>query len=178
MAAIANRYARALADVSFRLEQHEKVERELTDFERLLSGNRELFLFYTNPAIPVSRKKAATAVILERLQVTSLTSNFISILIDRHRIGYFSEIQRAYQAAVNERLGVIQASITTASEMDQQALNGLETSLGRLTGKKVLLKSEIDQDLIGGVVARIGDTIYDGSVRQQLNLIKSRLSSD
>lgn len=178
MAAIAIRYAKALADVSFRLGQHEKVGLDLTDFGQLLAGNRELFLFYTNPAIAVARKKAASAEIFQKLRVTSLTSNFIFLLIDRHRIGYFSEIQKAYHAAINERQGVVQASITTASDLDPRTLNNLEAGLARLTGRRVLLKFEIDKDLIGGVVARIGDTIYDGSVRQQLIQIKSRLSSD
>jgi F-type H+-transporting ATPase subunit delta len=178
LAAIANRYAKALADVSFRLGQHEKVGQDLADFGQLLTGSRELFLFYTNPAIQIARKKAATSEIFQRLQVSSLTSNFIFLLIDRHRVNYFHEIQKAYHVAINERQGVVQASITTASELDPRTLSSLEAGLARLTGKKVLLKSGIDQDLIGGVVARIGDTIYDGSVRQQLSLIKSRLSSD
>ena len=178
MAAIANHYARALADVSFKTDQHERVERELVQFEHLLTRERELFLFFTNPAIPVPRKKAATREILQRLSFSSLTSNFVLVLLDNHRISYFSEIRKAYQKAANERLGLVEAKITTAAEVDRQIKSQLESRLALLTGKRMLLHFEVDRDLIGGVITRIGDTIYDGSVRQQLSLIKARLSSD
>ena len=178
MAAIANRYARALADVSFKTSQHECVQRELLQFEQLLNREHELLLFFTNPAVPVPRKKAASREILQRLGFSSLTSNFVLVLLDNHRISYFSEIRSAYQRAANERLGLVEAKITTAAEVDGQVKSQLESRLAQLTGKRVLLKFEVDRELIGGVITRIGDTIYDGSVRQQLSLIKARLSSD
>lgn len=178
MAAIANRYARALADVSFKTSQHEGVERDLLQLEQLLSRERELFLFFSNPAIPVPRKKAAGREIMQRLGFSRLTSNFVFVLLDNHRISYFSEIRQAYQKVANERLGLMEAKITTAVEIDNQIKSQLESRLARLTGKRMLLKFEVDRDLIGGVITRIGDTIYDGSVRQQLSLLKARLSSD
>ena len=178
MAAISNRYARALADVSFKTSQHEKVELELLQFEQLLNRERELFLFFTNPAIPVPRKKAACREIQQRLGLSSLTSNFLFVLLDNYRIRYFSEIRQAYQKAANERLGLVEARITTAADVDSRVKSRLESCLAQLTGKKVLLKYEVDRDLIGGVITRIGDTIYDGSIRQQLSLIKARLRSD
>lgn len=167
-----------MAEVSFKTGQNEKVELELLQFEQLLNRERELFLFFTNPAIPVPRKKAASREILQRLSFSSLTSNFIFILLDNHRIQYFSEICKAYRKAVNERLGLVEARITTAAEVDGQIKSQLEFQLAQLTGKRVLLEFEVDRDLIGGVITRIGDTIYDGSVRQQLREIKARLSSD
>ncbi len=178
LAAISNRYARVLADVSFKTNQHERVEQELLQFEQLLNRERELFLFFTNPAIPVPRKKVASRDILQRLGFSSLTSNFVFVLLDNHRIRYFSEIRKAYQKAANERLGLVEARITTAAEVDSQVKSRLESCLAQLTGKKMLLRFEMDRDLIGGVITRIGDTIYDGSIRQQLSLIKARLSSD
>ncbi len=167
-----------MADVSFTAGQHERVEKELLQIEELLSRERELRLFLTNPAIGVLRKKAAGREILHQLGFSTLTSNFVFILIDRHRISYFAEIRRAYQQAANQRLGVVEAHVTTAAEVDRQVQTKLESRLGQMTGKKVVLKFEIDRELIGGVITRIGDTIYDGSVRQQLNTIKARLSSD
>jgi len=178
LAAISNRYASALADVSFKAGQHERVEQELLQFEQVLSRERELFLFFTNPAIPVPRKKAACQEIQRRLGFSSLTSNFLYVLLDNYRIGYFSEIREAYQKAANQRLGLVEARITTAAEVDGHLKSRLESCLTQLTGKRVLLKFEVDRDLIGGVITRIGDTVYDGSIRQQLSLIKARLSSD
>ena len=178
LAAISNRYARALADISFKTSQHERVERELLQFEQMLNREHELFIFLTNPAIPVPRKKAACREIQQRLGFSSLTSNFVFVLLDNHRIGYFSEIHKAYQKATNERLGLVEARITTAAEVDTQIKSQLESRLTQLTGKKVILQFAMDRELIGGVITRIGDTIYDGSIRQQLNMIKVRLSSD
>ena len=178
MAVIAKRYGKALAEVSLKLGQHERVGQELAQFEELLQAHRDLQLFYANPAIPLPKKKAATDELLSRLGFENTTANFISVLVDKHRIGYFSEIRRTFQEALNEHLGIVQAEVTTAFEVDNAVRTGLEQKLQSLTGKKVLLKFERSPALIGGIITRIGDTIYDGSVRQQLELMKQRLSSD
>ena len=178
MPAIANRYAKALVAVSFKLNQHEQVAQELLQFEDLLAHHKELVLFYTNPAIAVAKKKAATRELLGKLAFSQTTSNFLLVLIDNHRMGGFAEIRKAFQQELNNRLGVTQAEVTTAAELDAQTHQKLVARLAALTGKKVALKFANDPGLIGGVVTRIGDTIYDGSIRQQLNSMKSRLSSD
>lgn len=178
MAAIANRYAKALVDVSFKLNHHAQVARELLQFEDLLSRQKDLALFYSNPAIAVAKKKAATKEILGKLAFGPTTSNFVLVLIDNHRMGSFPEIRMAFQQELNTRLGVTQAEVTTAADLDAETHQKLEGKLAALTGKKVALKFASDPSLIGGVVTRIGDTIYDGSIRQQLNSMKSRLSSD
>jgi F-type H+-transporting ATPase subunit delta len=175
---IVNRYGKALVEVSIKLGQHELVAQELTQFENLLSSQQELRLFYSNPAIPIPRKRDATAEILKKLSFCQITSNFIFVLIDKHRVGYFSEIRKAFQNELNIRLGIVQAEITTALDLDEATRGRLEASLATFTGKKVALKFAKNSNLIGGVVTRIGDTIYDGSIRQQLNSIKARLSSD
>lgn len=178
MPAIANRYAKALVDVSFKTNQYEQVAAELLRFEDLLARNRDLAIFYSNPALPVAKKKAATREILNRLAFSLLTSNFLYLLIDNHRIGGFSDIRKAFQQELSNRLGITQAEITTSTELDVETRQKLEGTLAALTGKRVALKFSNDPTLIGGIVTRIGDTIYDGSIRQQLNSLKSRLSSD
>lgn len=178
MPAVVNRYAKALADVSLKLSQHEQVAQELLQFENLLASHKELALFFANPAIAVARKKTATAEVLKKLGFSPTTSNFIFILVDKHRMGYFAQIRKAFQQELNIRLGVALAEITTAAELDAETRQQLETQLAALTGKKVALRFTKNPDLIGGVVTRIGDTIYDGSIRQQLNSMKTRLSSD
>jgi len=176
--AIANRYAKALVDVSLKLNQHEQVAQELMEFENLLSSHKDLVLFYANPAIAVARKKNATTEILNKLGFCPTTSNLLFILVDNHRMAYFAQIRQAFQQDLNTRLGVAQAEIATAIELDAETRQRLETKLAGLTGKKVTLKFTKKPDLIGGVVTRIGDTIYDGSIRQQLGAMKSRLSCD
>jgi F-type H+-transporting ATPase subunit delta len=178
LSVIANRYAKALVDVSLKLNQHEQVAEELLQFENLLANQKELAVFYSNPAIPVPKKQAATKEILQKLAPSPTTSNFILVLIDKHRMGYFADIRKAFEQELRHRLGVAEAEITTARELDADTRARLEAKLSSLTGKKVLLKFGKNPDLIGGVVTRVGDTIYDGSIRQQLNSLKARLSSD
>jgi F-type H+-transporting ATPase subunit delta len=178
LAVIPKRYGKALAEVSFKLGQHERVGQELSQFDELLNRNPELQLFYTNPAISLPKKRAATNELLARLEFCKETSNFILVLIDNHRVGYFGEICKAFREALNERLGVVQADVTTAFEVESEIQAQLGQKLEDLTRKRVLLKFGISPELIGGVITRIGDTIYDGSVRQQLELIKNRLSAD
>jgi F-type H+-transporting ATPase subunit delta len=178
LAVIAKRYGKALAEVSFKLGEHDRVRQELGQFDELLNQHRELELFYANPAIPLPKKRAATSELLQRLGFCKQTYNFILVLIDNHRVGYFGEIFKAFREVLNEYLGVIQADVTTAFEVDNEIQSRLAQKLEALTGKKVQLKFGISPELIGGVITRIGDTIYDGSVRQQLKLIQNRLSSD
>ncbi|MBM3804151.1 MAG: ATP synthase F1 subunit delta [Acidimicrobiia bacterium] len=178
MAAIANRYAKALVDVSLKLGHQEQVTQELLRFEELINSQKDLALFYSNPAIAVAKKKAATREILTKLAFGPTTANFLLVLIDNHRVGGLPEIRKAFQQELNHRMGVTQAEVTTAADLDAETRQKLEARLGALTGKKVALRFARNPGLIGGVVTRIGDTIYDGSIRQQLNSIKSRLSSD
>lgn len=178
MAVIAKRYGKALAEVSFKLGQHERVGRELSLFDELLNRYRELQLFYTNPVIPLPKKRSATNELLGRLGFCKETCNFILLLIDNHRVSYFGEICKAFRESLNGYLGVVQANVTTAFEVEGEIQARLRQKLENLTGKRVQLKFGISPALIGGVITRIGDTIYDGSIRQQLELIKNRLSSD
>lgn len=177
MAAIANRYAKALVDVSFQQGLHETVRKELVEFHRLVEDNRELLHFYTNPAVPLASKKAVTGEILGRLNFSQPTRNFIFILLDNYRINYLAEIVKAFHHLLNERMGVVQAEVTMAAGLDRATQDRLVSRLEALTGKKVVLQFQADPLLLGGVITRIGDTIYDGSVRQQLELIKARLSA-
>jgi F-type H+-transporting ATPase subunit delta len=177
LAAIANRYAKALVDVSFPQGLHEQVSRELDRFDQLLRDNRELRQLYANPAIPAAKKNTVTGVILQKLAFGSTTANFILILIDNYRMGYFEEIRAAYYQFLNERLGVVRVDVSSALDVDGQTQARLVAQLEKLTSRKVQLKFQSDPSLIGGVVTRIGDTIYDGSVRQQLNSLKNRLSA-
>lgn len=177
MAAIANRYARALADVSFKLGQHEAVERELEQFGQLLDGNRELSAFYEAPAISAVRKKAATRQLLARLGFCRTTANFIHVLVERDRMGHFKEMLQAFRRGVRDRLGIVEVGVTTSTEMDRPLRDQLTRALEQLSGKRVQLHFHTDPQILGGVIARVGDTIYDGSVRQQLQQMKERLSA-
>jgi F-type H+-transporting ATPase subunit delta len=178
LSAVANRYAKALVDVCLKLSVHDRVAEDLLAFENLLNTQTELRSLYLNPAVPVPKKKAITAEILKRFSFAQATTNFISVLIDQHRIGYFSSIRKAFHQLLNEQLGVVEAEVKMASDLDPATQDLLLARLNELTGRKVTLKFTKDPDIIGGIVTRIGDTIYDGSIRQRLNTLKAQLRSD
>lgn len=177
MAAIANRYARALAEVSFKLGQHEAVERELEQFGQLLDGNRELSAFYEDPAVGAARKKAATSQLLARLGFCKTAGNFIHVLVERNRMGHFNQVLQAFRQAIRDRLGIVEVGVTTSTEIGQVLREQLSRAMEQVSGKQVQLRFRIDPRILGGVVTRVGDTIYDGSVRQQLQQMKERLST-
>ncbi len=177
MAAIANRYARALAEVSFKLGQHEAVERELEQFGQLLDGNRELSAFYEDPAVGAARKKAATSQLLARLGFCKTAGNFIHVLVERNRMGHFNEMLQAFRQVIRDRLGIVEVGVTTSAEIGQALREQLSRAMEQVSGKRVQLRFRIDPRILGGVVTRVGDTIYDGSVRQQLQQMKERLST-
>lgn len=177
MAAIANRYARALAEVSFKLGQHEAVERELEQFGQLLDGNRELSAFYEDPAVGAARKKAATSQLLARLGFCKTAGNFIHVLVERNRMGHFNEMLQAFRQVIRDRLGIVEVGVTTSTEIGQALREQLSRAMEQVSGKRVQLRFRIDPRILGGVVTRVGDTIYDGSVRQQLQQMKERLSA-
>lgn len=177
MAAIANRYAKALAEVSFKLGQHEVVERELEQFGQLLDGNRELSAFYEDPAISAARKKAATSQLLARLGFCKTAGNFIHVLVERDRMGHFNEVLEAFRQGIRDRLGIVEVGVTTSTEIDQALRDQLARALEQLSGMRVQLRFRTDPRILGGVITRVGDTIYDGSVRQQLQQMRDRLSA-
>ena len=176
MAVIADRYAEALADVSFRLGQHQVVERELEQFGQLLDGHRELSAFYEDPAVGAARKRAATSQLLARLGFCKTAGNFIHVLVERNRMGHFNEVLQAFRQAVRDRLGIVEVGVTTSTEISQALREQLSRAMEQVSGKRVQLRFRIDPQILGGVIARVGDTIYDGSVRQQLQQMKERLS--
>ena len=177
MAAIANRYARALAEVSFKLGQHEAVERELAQFGQLLDGNRELSAFYEDPAVGAARKKAATSQLLARLGFCKTAGNFIHVLVERNRMGHFNQVLQAFRQGIRDRLGIVEVGVTTSTEIGQALREQLSRAMEQVSGKRVQLRFRIDPRILGGVITRVGDTIYDGSVRQQLQQMKERLSA-
>ena len=177
--AVANRYARALVDVVMGPGSHLKPEdavAQLRAVEALIAESSDLRQALLTPAIQNSRKRAVLAKLLDREGASPLIRNFAFVLVDHRRIGIISEIREAFDRQVDERLGFAQAEVISAAALDQRLSNNLQSELSELTGKRMRLRFRIDPDLIGGVVARIGSTVYDGSVRGELRLLAKKLT--
>lgn len=177
--AAANRYARALVDIVMAPGAAVKPEDAVAHIrvvEQLLAESPELRNALLTPAIQTSRKRAVMGKLLDQAGVSELIRNFIYVIIDRRRIGMLSEIREAFDLLVDERLGFARAEITSAAPLEERRGAALESELARLTGKRMRLRFAVDPALLGGAVARIGSTVYDGSLRGQLQQLRRRLT--
>ena len=179
--AVATRYASALADVVTAAAsplRPEAAVAELRSFEAALRSSAELHNALTTPAVPGSRKKAVVGRIADVLQLSRIARNFLFVLVDHRRIAALSEIINTFEVIVDERLGYARAEVATARELTDTQRATLTRVLERVTGKSIRPRFSVDASLIGGVVARIGSTVYDGSLRGQLDSLERRLGAE
>ena len=173
--ASAARYARALLDVVVREANPEQAERDLLAFAELLEQHPDLQRTLTHPTLPAARKKALTQELLSRLKLTSPVAKLLSMLAERDRLALLPDLVAVYHERLMEHLQVVQAEVTTAAPLTPERTTQLEQRLARATGRRVTMTTRVDPSIIGGVVTRIGSTVYDGSVAAQLARMKDTL---
>jgi len=174
--AAATRYARALFDVLLKEGKDiEKVQAELQQFAELFAG-QQLAQVLGNPGIPASKKKALATALIDRAgQITAPVAKLILVLAEKARLTLLPGIARAYDERVMDHLMIVRGDVTTAVPLAPEKLRLLEEGLAKATGRKVVLQSHVDPSIIGGVVTRLGSTVYDGSVTTQLQKMKQSL---
>jgi F-type H+-transporting ATPase subunit delta len=180
MAAVSSRYARAFADViaDAKLDAS-KVVAQLRTLVAAFELSRELREVWESPAIPVKQKRQVLDALATRIGVTDRPiRNFIAVLIDQDRIALLPEIATQLDVELNRRIGRIDAEIISARELAPEQRSALIGEISRLTGKVVLPHYATDEKLLGGVTVRVGSTIYDGSVRGQLQRIRQQLTEN
>lgn len=173
--AIASRFARALADILTSLEAADEAVGKLRSFTELQRSSPELRNILTSPAVSPRKKKAAVARFADQLGFSPILKNFMNVLIDHRRTAILGEILASLEMQLDQRRGIVRASVQSARPLDEQQRQEIEAALGRRTGKQVLGQYEVDDALIGGLVARVGSVVYDGSVRGQLQAMRGRL---
>lgn len=147
----------------------------LRDFEAVVQSSPELRNVLLSPAVPAARKRAVVERLAEAMQLHRLVRNFLMILVDRRRLPLLSEARQAFEVILDERLGIMRAEVRSATTLSGEQEQTLAGELTRLTGKKVRIDFVVDPSLLGGVTAKIGSTVYDGSVRAQLETLRGRL---
>jgi len=177
MSVAANRYATALIDVLYS-DKAEVGLQQLQTFIGLLNDQPDSRRILENPAMAGERRNRLLKEISAVFGFDRRVTNFISILADRNRLPILEEVITEYQRLMDKRLGIVRARVTSAHALDSTQQQELERKLQQITGKQVRMEVATDPALIGGVVAQVGSTIYDGSVRQQLEAFKSRLLGD
>lgn len=173
--AIANRYARALADVVARTGEYHRALDELQDFAAVYSESAELRDVLRSPSVSPQEKTRLLEAVLRRLGTSRIGSNFLRVLLGNYRLELLGEIIEAFQKIANERSGVAQVEIASATELSEAERQALLARFEALTRKRVEVGFRIERGLVGGIKARIGSTIYDGSVRGHLERIRERL---
>ena len=173
----ANRYARALLDVARVEADPRAVEQELAAVVELFRGHADLWKVMTNPAVPVTRKRAIVEELLPKLGLTQVLQKLLVLLTARDRIVLLPDLLAAYRSRLMDYLKVVRANVTSAVVLPADRVAALEASLGALTGLKVVMTTATDAGLMGGIVTRIGSTVYDGSVKRQLEKMRERIQS-
>jgi F-type H+-transporting ATPase subunit delta len=176
---VANRYARALVDLvaapGSPLQPQEAVA-QVRAVAATVAGSAELRTALLTPAISNALKRAVMGRLFDEMSVSELIRNFVFVIINHRRIGLMAEIPEAFELLVDERLGFVRAEVKSASALDARRSASLEAELSRLTGKRMRLHFDVDSDLLGGVLARIGSTVYDGSIRGELQQLRRQLT--
>ena len=178
MASVPSTYARAFADVILEKQlDSTKALQELHTIEQLLTSSKELREVWEAPSIPANQKRRLLDAIAERETISRPVRNFIAVLMDHKRIHFFPSIVKQLERELNQRLGFAEAEIISARELRDTERQELESQVGKLTGKRVRARYSKDGSLLGGAVIKVGSTIYDGSVKGQLQRIKEQLVS-
>jgi len=178
MASVASTYARAFADVV--LEAHLDVQRATGGLRRiagLLAESTELRRVWENPAVPAEQKRNLLDAIVHRDGIEKHVRNLVAVLIDHRRVQFLERITEQLEKELDARLGFAEARVTSARELGDAEKRALEAQIEKATGKKVRAHFGLDASLLGGAVVRVGSTIYDGSVKGQLEKIKEAISS-
>jgi F-type H+-transporting ATPase subunit delta len=172
----ATRYARALLDVA-RQEQTslDTIETELTAFADLVQQHEGLRLALLNPAVPAPRKRAAVSDLVDRARFTTVVGKTLVLLAERDRLTLLPDVIEAFRQRLMDLRNVVRAEVTTAAPLSPEQLHRVQHSLGVATGRTVDLSARVDPSIVGGMVARIGGTVYDGSVLNHLQRMRQRL---
>jgi F-type H+-transporting ATPase subunit delta len=176
--ASANRYAKALLDVAIKEADPIRTERDLTAFADVLAKHDELRRSLTNPVVPVHAKRAVIEQLTARLETSQPLGKLLLMLADRDRLEIMPELAEAYRTRLMDHQNVVRAEVVSAVPLGEDRAALLQKKLAALTGRTVKLATRVDPSILGGLVARVGTIVYDGSIATQLAKMKDRLSEN
>ena len=176
--ASAVRYARALFDVASKESDPSRIEQELSSITGLVKTHADLQTALESPGVPPAAKKSVVEALVARGQFASPVGKLLVMLAERDRLTLLADVLDAFRARLREQQRVLEAEVTTAMPLEPEQQAALQQRLGAATARQVTLTTKVDPSLIGGVVARIGTTVYDGSLATQLAKLKGRLAEN
>ncbi len=171
-------YANALADIALQQGAAEPVLKQLSELNTTLGGSAELRNFLESPAVSRADKHAVVEKIATRLGSSKILRNFLILVVDHRRTAALPEMIESFQQVIRQRQGLAEAQVASAAPLSDAQKSNLLQTLERKTGKKLQAAYSLDPALLGGAVVRIGDTIYDGSLKNRLNQMRARLAAE
>ena len=173
---VARRYAQALADVVIERREEREVQNEIQSWASMIDENPQLKEVFANPTVAYEHKQALLEELISRTRVRGTTASFFRVLLTNQRLAQLPEIAARFAQVLDERGGVVAAEITTARPIPEELKKTLHETLASATGRTVRLTFATDENIIGGFVARIGSTIFDGSVDNHLERLAAGLA--
>lgn len=173
--AAAQRYAKAVFSIGVDSGDFERIGGEIGAVVSAIDGNESLRGILLNPQHDSESKRKVVEAIAGKKGFTSTTKNLLLLLVDKGRLSLLQEIYRSYQILSDEKAGRMNARVVTAAQLSEPLIKEIADSLEKKTGKKVSISSEVEPSLIGGVVIKIGDIIYDGSIKTQLHKLRENI---
>jgi len=169
------RYAKALIEVARRDKLLPYVEKDLRSFRELLKSHPELEGFFSDPKVNPLRKQELLEELLSVVDYQEITKNFLRLLASRRRLPYLEEVEEAFELEVNRLEGVVVTEVISPLPLSAGQARKIARRVSAFLGKKVKIRNRVDPSLVGGVIIKIGDTVYDGSLKKQLQILSERL---
>lgn len=174
----ATRYARALLDVALKEQANlYTIDTQLAEFASLLDEHDTLRKALLNPVVPVARKRAAVSELVDRAELLPMVGKTLLLLAERDRLALLPDLVAAYRQRLLDLRNVVRAEVTTATPLSSEQVESIQRSLGLATGRTVDLSTRVDPSIVGGMVARVGGTVFDGSIVSHLQRIRQRLEA-
>jgi F-type H+-transporting ATPase subunit delta len=175
---LARRYAKALLEIGVQQQTYDALGKELDRAADTLRSSPELRVALENPVFSLEKRKLIMDELSRRLALSKTVRNFIMLLLDKGRIAALPDIARVHRTLIDEHAGRMRATVTSARPLDPLLESRLKTALEKSSGKVVLFDKREDPAILGGLVTQLGDTVYDGSVRTQLQQLREELLSE
>ncbi len=172
---LAKRYAKALVEIGQEKDSLDKYGQDLASLSEMVSASRDFREVLINPVFTKEDKKRIADQVLRKMECDQMVINFVNLLIDRKRIDQLDGIEKAFRSEVDEIRGITRGEVSSAEPLSEEQLGRLTDALSQISGKQVLVKAKVDPTLIGGLTAKVGDKVFDGTIRTQLSQLKESL---
>lgn len=172
---LANRYAKAIFSVAGETDAFDEYSKALNDFSETYKAYPEVQDGLTNPVYPLDVRVKVMDYLVESMGLTGVIKNFLNLVVQKNRAAVLPDIAEAFQALVDEKRNICQGTVVSAMELGAELKDKVQATLEKITGKKVILTSEVDPSIIGGIVAKVGDLVMDGSLSSQLLGLKESI---